>query len=181
MSIAIILLLAVIAGAIWLFNHLVRKRNQVAVAWSDVDVQLQRRHDLVPMLVETVKGYAHHEQQLLEHIATTRRAAMTAGAPSTRSEPETALGRDLGRLIAVGEAYPDLKASSNFSQLSSELVEIEDTLQHARRFYNGSVREYNTALQRFPALLIAPVLGFKPAEFFAAEVDARDNPEVQLN
>lgn len=181
MRIAIILLLAVVAGAIWLFNHLVRKRNQVAVAWSDVDVQLQRRHDLVPMLVETVKGYAHHEQGLLERIAQERSAALQATSPGARGAPETALGQGLARLLALGEAYPDLKASSNFSQLSSELVTIEDTLQYARRFYNGSVREYNTALETFPALLVARALGFRPAEFFAAESDARANPEIQLN
>lgn len=181
MRIAIILLLAVVAGAVWLFNHLVRKRNQVAVAWSDVDVQLQRRHDLVPNLVETVKGYAHHEHDLLAQIADERSAALRATAPGARGAPEMALGQDLSRLLALGEAYPELKASRNFSQLSSELVTIEDTLQHARRFYNGSVREYNTALETFPALLVARALGFRPAEFFAAESDARANPEVQLN
>jgi LemA protein len=177
---ALILLLVAI-GAIWLFNRLVRLRNQVHVAWSDVDVQLQRRHDLVPMLVETVKGYAHHEQGLLEQIAQARSAALAATAPAARGAPETALGQGLGRLLALGEAYPDLKASANFRQLSSELVEIEDTLQHARRFYNGSVREYNTALETFPALVIAKALAFKPAEFFAADADAHANVAVKLD
>lgn len=180
MDIAIILPLAIVAGAIWLFNRLVRLRNQVRVAWSDVDVQLQRRHDLVPMLVETVKGYAHHEQGLLERIAADRSAALQATSPGTRGAPETALGQGLGRLIALGEAYPELKASDNFSQLSTQLVQVEDTLQHARRFYNGSVREYNTAQETFPTLLIAKVLAFKPAEFFAAEADARANVAVNL-
>jgi LemA protein len=173
--------LLIVAAAVWLFNRMVRLRNQVHVAWSDVDVQLQRRHDLVPMLVETVKGYAHHEQGLLENIASERSAALKAGSPASRTDPETALGQNLGRLIALGEAYPDLKASANFSQLSSQLLQVEDTLQHARRFYNGSVREYNTALETFPTLLIASPLGFKPAEFFAAEADARANVEVQLS
>lgn len=177
---ALILVPAAI-GAIWLFNRLVRKRNQVAVAWSDVDVQLQRRHDLVPMLVEAVKGYAHHEQDLLEQIAQARSAALAATAPAARGAPETALGQGLERLLALGEAYPDLKASANFSQLSSQLVQVEDTLQHARRFYNGSVREYDTALETFPTLLVAGLLHFRPAEFFAADADARANPEVQLN
>lgn len=175
-----LILLLVVAAAAWLFNRMVRLRNQVHVAWSDVDVQLQRRHDLVPMLVETVRGYAHHEQGLLENIASERSAALKATQPGARGAPETALGHDLGRLIALGEAYPELKASANFSQLSSQLVQVEDTLQHARRFYNGSVREYNTALETFPALLIAGPLGFKPAEFFAAEADARANVEVSL-
>lgn len=168
------------AGAIWLFNRLVRLRNQVRVAWSDVDVQLQRRHDLVPMLVETVKGYAHHEQDLLERIAQARSAALAATSPAARGGPETALGQGLERLLALGEAYPDLKASDNFSQLATQLVQVEDTLQHARRFYNGSVREYNNAQETFPTLLIAKALAFKPAEFFAAEADARANVAVNL-
>lgn len=167
-------------GAIWLFNRLIRRRNQVRNAWSDVDVQLQRRHDLVPMLVESVKGYAHHERQLLENIALDRSAALRAGTPAQRVAPETALGQHLGRLIALGEAYPEIKASGNFSQLSAQLVQIEDTLQHARRFYNGSVREYNTALETFPTLLVARALAFKPAEFFAAEADARAPVDVDL-
>lgn len=175
------LLLAVAIGAIWLFNRLVRMRNQVQVAWSDVDVQLQRRHDLVPLLVETVKGYAGHEQQLLEDITRERRAALATDAPAKRGDPETALGRDLGRLIALGEDYPDLKASANFAQLSSQLVDVEDAIQHARRFYNGSVREYNTALERFPTLLVARALSFKTADFFAAEADARANVQVALD
>lgn len=173
------LLLAV--GAIWLFNRLIRLRNQVRNGWSDVDVQLQRRHDLVPMLVETVQGYASHERQLLESIARERSAAMNANSPAQRIAPELALGQHLGRLVALGEAWPELKASGNFSQLATRLVEIEDTLQHARRFYNGSVREYNTALETFPTLLIAGVLAFKPAEFFAADADARALVEVELN
>ena len=177
---ALILLLVAI-GAIGLFNRLVRLRNQVQVAWSDVDVQLQRRHDLVPMLVETVKGYAHHEQGLLERIAEERSAALQATSPGARGGPETALGQGLERLLALGEAYPELKASGNFSQLSTQLVQVEDTLQHARRFYNGSVREYDNALETFPTLLIAKVLAFKPAEFFAADVDARANVAVKLD
>jgi LemA protein len=172
------LLLAI--GAVWLFNRLVRLRNQVRNAWSDVDVQLQRRHDLVPMLVESVKGYAAHERQLLESIAIERSAAMRADTPAQRVAPETALGRHLERLIALGEAYPELKASVNFSQLSTQLVQVEDTLQHARRFYNGSVREYNTALETFPGLLVAAALAFRPAEFFAADADARVRVEVRL-
>lgn len=176
-----LLLLAVAVGAIWLFNRLVRMRNQVRNAWSDVDVQLQRRHDLVPLLVETVRGYAGHEQQLLEDITRERGEALASDAPAARSQPETALGKDLGRLIALGEDYPDLKASANFRQLSDQLVEVEDFIQHARRFYNGSVREYNTALERFPTLLVARALSFKPADFFAAEQDARANVDVELN
>ncbi len=174
------LLIAVIA-VIWLFNRLVRMRNQVRVAWSDVDVQLERRHDLVPALVNVVKGYAGHERELLERLVRERRQAQARQSPASRSAPEQALGDDLVRLIAVGEAYPDLKASANFRQLADELVAVEDALQHARRFYNGSVRQYNTAIERFPALLLTPALGFRAAEFFAAEEGARANVHVHLD
>ncbi len=176
-----LILLALASYAIWVFNRLVRARNQVHVAWSDVDVQLQRRHDLVPMLVETVRGYAHHESGLLERVTVERSHARTAQGVAERSDKETALGLDLGRLIALREAYPDLKASDNFRQLSSQLVEIEDALQHARRFYNGSVRQFNTDIQRFPDFLIARVTGFHDADFFAAETDARAAVEVKID
>lgn len=168
------------AGIAWLFNRLVRLRNQVRVAWSDVDVQLQRRHDLVPPLVQTVKGYASHESGLLERVAGERRAALAASSTTDRETSEAALGQSLSRLIALGESYPDLKASDNFLQLSRQLVETEDLIQHARRFYNGSVRQYNTAIERFPTVMIARLLGFKPAGFFAAEGDARPNVQVNL-
>lgn len=164
--------LVLVVGTIWLFNQLTRLRNQVRNPWSDVDVQLQRRHDLVPMLVEAVKGYATHERQLLERIAVERGAALRAFGPAQRITPEIALGGCLDRLIALREAYPALKASGNFTQLSTQLVEVEDNLQHARRFYNGSVRDYNTAKETFPAVLIARAFAFKAAEFFAAGADA---------
>lgn len=176
-----LVLLALAGYALWVFNRLVRASNQVQVAWSDVDVQLQRRHDLVPMLVDTVRGYAHHESGLLERITAERSDARQAQGVTQRSDHETALGMDLGRLIALREAYPDLKASDNFRQLSAQLVEIEDALQHARRFYNGSVREYNTDIQRFPDLLIARMTGFHDADFFAAEADARAVVGVTLD
>lgn len=175
---ALALVVAVLLA--WLFDHLVRLRNQVRVAWSDVDVQLQRRHDLVPPLVETVKGYAAHESGLFERVAGERRAALAATSPAERETSEAALGQGLSRLIALGESYPDLKASGNFMQLSRQLVETEDLIQHARRFYNGSVRQYNTAVERFPAVMIARPLGFKPAGFFAADEDARDPVQVGL-
>lgn len=175
---AVALALAVLVA--WLFNRLVRLRNQVRVAWSDVDVQLQRRHDLVPLLARAVKAYATHESGLLEQVAGERRAALAANSLAAREASEAALGQSLTRLVALGESYPDLKASENFSQLSRQLVDTEDLIQHARRFYNGSVREYDTALERFPALLVARALGFQPAGFFAADQDARPNTEVRL-
>lgn len=173
-----LLIIAVYAG--WIFNRLVRDRNQVHAAWSDVDVQLQRRHDLVPALVESVRGYAHHESDLFARVASERSSARATPGIAARATAEKSLGLDLSRLIALGEAYPELKASSNFSQLASQLVQIEDDLQHARRFYNGSVRDYNTHLQRFPDLLIAGAFGFRAAEFFAAGEDADATPEVVL-
>lgn len=176
-----LLLSALAAGAIWIFNRLVRGRNQVHVAWSDVDVQLQRRHDLVPMLVESVRGYAHHESELLQRVTRERSRAGEARGVADKGVHETALGADLGRLLALGEAYPELKASNNFRQLSSQLVEIEDALQHARRFYNGSVRQYNTSIQSFPDVLVSRLTGFREAEFFAAEHDARAAVDVHLD
>ncbi len=174
------ILLAIAIGAAWVFNRLVRDRNQVHTAWSDVDVQLQRRHDLVPVLAEAVRGYAGHESELLSRITAQRKLAQTSTGPVARGVAETALAGDLGHLIALGEAYPELKASTNFLQFSRELVEVEDAIQHARRFYNGSVRQYNTRLQRFPDLLLARALHFQPAQFFAAEDDTRANVTVSL-
>lgn len=172
--------LALLVYAVWMFNRLVRDRNQVRAAWSDVDVQLQRRHDLVPALVESVRGYAAHEGGLLERITEERSAAQSAPGIAARGPIETALGFDLSRLLLLAEAYPDLKASANFAQLSSELVEVEDAIQHARRFYNGSVRDFNTHIERFPDLIVARAFGFEPAEFFAAEADAGATPQVSL-
>ncbi|MEO7198877.1 MAG: LemA family protein [Dokdonella sp.] len=175
-----LVLLALAGYTLWVFNRLVRARNQVQVAWSDVDVQLQRRHDLVPLLVETVRGYAQYESALLERVTEERSQARQAQGLAQRSDQEVALGVDLGRLVALREAYPELKASDNFRQLSVQLVDIEDALQHARRFYNGSVRQYNTDIQRFPDLLMARVTGFHDADFFAAETDARATVAVHL-
>jgi LemA protein len=174
------LALAFAIAVAWLLNRLVRLRNQVRVAWSDVDVQLQRRHDLVPPLVQTVKAYAAHESGLLERVAIERRAALGATSTADRETSEAALGRSLARLVAVAESYPDLKASGNFMQLSRQLVDTENLIQHARRFYNGSVRQYNTAIERFPTLMIARLLGFQPAAYFAADDDARGNVQVGL-
>ncbi|HET6602633.1 MAG TPA: LemA family protein [Xanthomonadaceae bacterium] len=171
---------AAVAYVVWVFNALVRDRNQVAAAWSDVDVQLQRRHDLVPSLVEVVKGYAGHEREVLERVVAERNASRQAGGVAEKGEHEVALARDLGRLLALAEAYPDLKASANFAQLSGELVQVEDHLQYARRFYNGSVRQYNTRIEQFPDVLVARAFAFHAAEFFAAEAEARATPEVAL-
>lgn len=176
-----LILLVLAIGIGWVFNRLVRDRNQVDTAWSDVDVQLQRRHDLVPILAETVRGYTGHESELLTRVTRERTLAQTRTGTAERAEAEATLARDLAQLMALGENYPDLKASANFLQLSRELVEIENAIQHARRFYNGSVRQYNTHLQRFPDLLVARALRFQEAPFFAAGNDARDVVTVKLD
>jgi LemA protein len=176
-----VLVAVVLAGlVVWLYNRLVQDRNQVAAGWSDVDVQLQRRHDLVPALVEVVKGYAGHEAEVLRRVVEERNASRAASRVGEKAVAEEALARDLRQLIALAEAYPELKASANFAQLASQLVEIEEHLQYARRFYNGAVRQFNDRQQQFPHLLLARPLGFRPAEFFEAEQAARAAPAVRL-
>ncbi len=168
------------AYLIWLFNRLIRDRNQVRAAWSDVDVQLQRRHDLVPSLVESVRAYAKHESSLLERLVDERNRARSATTVKDKSTVEQQLDKDLDHLIAIAESYPDLKASANFAQLAQELVNVEDHLQYARRFYNGSVRQFNTRIQQLPDVLVARTMGFQEADFFAAQSDARRPIEVEL-
>lgn len=169
--------------AIWLmlaFNRLIRLRNQYRTAWADIDVQLQRRHDLVPQLVEAVRGYAKHERATLEAVTELRAQAQAMHGARDQGRAEDQLEQALSRLIALKEAYPELKASENFQQLSAGLVTVEDHLQYARRFYNGAVRDYNDAIQRFPALLIASVFGFHDAEFFQAETSSQAAPILEL-
>jgi LemA protein len=172
--------LALAGLAIWVFNQLVRDRNQVSAAWSDIDVQLQRRHDLVPNLVSTVKAYAAHERETFERVVAERNASRKARGVGERAVREGALEHSLSGLVALAEAYPDLKASENFTQLSAQLSEVEDHLQYARRFYNGSVRQYNTRIQQFPHLLLARLFGFSEAEFFGAESEARTARAIAL-
>lgn len=179
MAILIVAVLLLAAG--WLtfaFNRLVRLRNQVRTAWADIDVQLLRRHDLVPQLVTTVQGYAGHERGVLEAVTELRARAVDLNGPARLGEVETALEQALLRLFALREAYPDLKASANFSQLQRELVEVEDHLQYARRFYNGAVRDYNTAVQRVPEIAVARTFGFAEAEFFQATAAERASVAV---
>lgn len=178
--VTIILVVVLLAWAVALFNRLVRLRNQVRTAWADIDVQLTRRHDLVPSLVAAVKGYADHEGAVLEAVTTLRARATTLHAPAQLGDVEAALERGLGRLVALQEAYPDLKANGNFSQLQRDLVDVEEQLQYARRFYNGAVRDYNDAVQRVPDLLVARSCGFHAAEFFQADDDQRSAVKVEL-
>lgn len=168
------------AGGIWIYNALVADRNQVSNAWSDIDVQLLRRHDLVPQLVSAVKGYADYEQATMTAVTELRTRAGNATRLAEKAVLEDGLESGLHRLVAVAESYPDLQADENFRQLQSSLTEVEDHLQYARRFYNGSVRVLNTRIDSFPHLLLAKPLGFRPAEFFEADDAARRNVTVDL-
>lgn len=170
-----------LVAAVWIYNGLVRRRNQVRAAWSDIDVQLLRRHDLVPRLVEAVKAYAAHERTLLESVAALRAQALATQSPARLAGLEAELERSLLQVFALQEAYPELKANENFAQLQRDLVEVEDHLQYARRFYNGAVRDLNDAIQQFPGMLVARPAGFGEAEFFAADDSARAAPTVRLS
>lgn len=170
----IILALAIVA--IVIFNGLVRSRNQVDEAWSDIEVQLKRRYDLIPNLVETVKGYAKQESSVLENVTKARNMAMNAGSMSEKLKDENMLSGALKSLFAVSEAYPDLKSNQNFMKLQADLTDTEDKIQAARRFYNGNVKEFNTKIQQFPGNLFASMFGFIKRDFF--DIDEK-GPEGQ--
>ena len=164
--------------AIGIYNKLVGLRVRKNEAWSDISVQMKRRYDLVPNLVETVKGYASHEKETLSRVIEARAAAVAStGSPGEQAVSENMFSQALGRLMAVSEAYPDLKADSNFNNLSRELSALEDHIQKSRRFYNGNVRELNTAVQEFPSNVVANMFGFTRAEFF--ELDDAEAAAVQ--
>jgi len=174
-----LLTLLLLIAAIWLYNRLVRNRNLVSEAWAGIDVQLQKRHELVPNLVQTVKGYTTHESGVLEEVAHIRSSDVVG--IDKRAQQETVLSRSLGRLFALSEDYPDLKASEGFRQLHHSLVEIENDLQFARRYYNGAVRNNNNLVESFPSNLIAGLFGFEPAEFFEIELASqRRAPDVEI-
>jgi LemA protein len=185
MTIALVLaVLAVIAFAvIGIYNGLVRLNLQVDNAWSDIDVQLKRRHDLIPNVVETVKGYAAHERQTLEAVVNARARAVSAqgAGPAERGQAEGALTGALRGLFALAEAYPQLRATENFNQLQATLAQIEDAVQNARRYYNAVVRDLNTKVQQFPSNLIAGMFGFKNREFFEIpDAAQRETPQVKF-
>ncbi len=169
-----------LAWAIFAFNRLVRLRNLVKAGWSDIDVQLMRRHDLVPRLVEAVRAYAGHEKAVLERVTELRSQAMATTSPARLASLEQAIETDVARLLVIKEAYPELKASENFLALQRDLVDVEDHLQYARRFYNGAVRGLNDGVQRFPDLVVARALGFAEAEYFKAGEDAGVAPRLEL-
>jgi LemA protein len=180
---------AIVAGAVLLFavvlafNGLIRKRNRMQEAWAQIDVELKRRHDLIPNLVEAVRGYAAHESGTFEAVANARAQAVSAGAtgdPSQIAPAETVLSRSLRSLFAVVENYPQLRAVESFNQLQEQLTATEDKIAFARRYYNGSVRDFNIALQSFPRNLVAHSFGFKAAAFFQADEDDRVVPTVSF-
>jgi LemA protein len=177
-SVLLGLVVAAVIYLVWIFNRLVRERNLVREGWSGIDVQLRRRTDLVPNLVETVKGYAAHERALFEDIVRLRNASIAASDVKGRENAARDLSGVLSRLIALKEAYPELKANQNFLKLQEQLAEIEDNLQMARRYYNGSVRNLNIMIQSFPNVLIARPLGFREGEFFQIDDGDRATPAV---
>src|SRR6185436_3080765 len=173
-------LLALAVWGVVSFNLLIRDRNRVSQSWSDVDVQLLRRHDLVPRLAEMVKGYAGYERALLTSLELRAQGTGTS-SPAARTEVEKSVGSGVTKLVALVESYPDLKASENFRDLHSKLVETENQIQYARRYYNGAVNLFNNRIQKFPDMLIANTFGFKPAEFFDADEKATAAPQVALS
>ena len=177
-----VLIVIVIIWAIAQYNALVRLRNLVQESWRQIDVELQRRHDLIPNLVETVKGYASHERATLEEVTQARTIAAAPGStPGEQAAQENVLTQALGRLFAVAEAYPDLKANQNFLQLQTELTNTEDRLAAGRRFYNANVRAFNTKIEVFPTSIIAGIFHFERAEYFETQDPAaRQAPNVQF-
>lgn len=162
------------------YNSLIRSRNRVDEAWSDIEVQLKRRYDLIPNLVNTVKGYATHEKKLFEDVTNARSQAMAATAPADKLEKENMLSGALRQLFAVAENYPDLKANQNFLSLQGDLTDTENKIQAARRFYNGNVRDFNTKLQTFPTNMIGGMLGFSDRAFFDIDESGPEGQPVQV-
>lgn len=176
-----LVLLALLVGvAAWLYNSLVTLRNQVRNAWAQIDVQLKRRHDLIPNLVEAVRGYLAHEREVFQRIAEARSRALAAAGAAAAGAAESQLSRAVGQLIATIERYPDLKADGNVLALQEELVTTENRIGFARQLYNDLVARYNTRQQVFPVNLVAAALGFRPAEFFELEAAERAVPRVGL-
>lgn len=178
----VILLILVVVGGFFvvLYNGLIRLKNKVEEAWSDIDVQLKRRYDLVPNLVSTVKGYAKHEKGVFEEVTKARTAAMGAKTVAEKDQAENMLSGALKSLFAVAENYPDLKADKNFLDLQEKLSTLEEEIQKSRRYYNGNVRNFNTKIQVFPNIIFAGMLGFKNYDFFEAEAGEKENVKVDF-
>ena len=182
--VTIVILIVAIVFFVWLisnYNALVAFKNRTKEAWADIDVQLKRRYDLIPNLMETVKGYAAHESGVFERVTQARAAAMGATTPEDKIAKENVLSQSLKSLFAVAESYPDLKASSNFIELQRELTDTEDKIQAARRFYNGNVRDFNIAIESFPSNVVAKIFGFKQMALFEIAGEAeREVPKVNF-
>lgn len=176
MNIAFVVLAAILVGIALTYNSFIRMRNRVKEAFADIEVQLKRRYDLVPNLVETVKGYAKHEKEVFDKVSQARSMAMGAKSMSQKAEAENHFSETLKSLFAVSEAYPELKANQNFLELQRELVDTEDKIQSARRFYNSVVRDFNTSVESFPANLLAKLFGFRSSELFETETDEEKEP-----
>ncbi|MBI4538567.1 MAG: LemA family protein [Gemmatimonadetes bacterium] len=177
---ALLVLAALVGGTILIYNGLVRLREQGDGAWADIDVQLKRRYDLIPNLVETVKGYAGHERETLEAVVQARSRAMGAQGPAEKAAAEGMLGQALKSLFALAEAYPQLRAAENFQQLQVTLGDIEDSIQNARRYYNAVVRDYNTKINQVPSNVVARSFGFRGREFFEIAEEEREVPRVRF-
>ncbi|MEK6591360.1 MAG: LemA family protein [Nitrospinota bacterium] len=174
-------IVVVILAGILIYNKLVRLKNTVKSSWSDIDTHLKKRYDLVPNLVETVKGYAAHEKGVFEKVTEMRSMAMHASSPGEKGKAENMMKDAIKSLFAVAEAYPDLKANANFIQLQSQLKEIEDTIEYARRYYNAVVRDYNTLIESFPSNIIAGQFRFEQSEFFELEMPEIERKAVKVS
>ena len=177
----LLIVVAVVVVAVTMYNKLVQLRERADAAWADIDVQLKRRHDLIPNLVETVKGYASHEKDTLERVIQARNSAMSAQGPAAQAQAEGMLAGALKSLFALAEAYPDLKAAGGFQDLQRTLSEIEEAAAQARRYYNAVVRDFNTKTQTFPSVLIARAFGFAQREFFEVEEGEKAVPKVSFD
>lgn len=178
--IVLLIIVIVVAYLVALYNRLITFRNRVDNAWAQVEVQLKRRYDLIPNLVETVKGYAAHEREVFETVAKARQAAITAQGPQEKGQAENTLTQALRQLFAVAEAYPVLRASENFQSLQGELAETENKIAYARQFYNDTVYRYNTTIEKFPAVIFARAFNFTKREYFEAGEEAQRRIEVRF-
>lgn len=180
MTFLYIIIVAIVLWIIWMYNKFIRLRNRTNEAWADIDVQLKRRYDLIPNLVNSVKGYAKHEAETLQKVTEARTQAMNAGTIGEQGKAENMLTGALKSLFAVSESYPDLKANQNFLQLQNELSDTENKIQAARRFYNGNVRDINTAIESFPNSMIANTFRFGKHDFFELEAGSEAKEPVQV-
>ncbi len=181
MLIAIIIIAVLVFALVAMYNSLVSSKNRVDEAWSDIEVQLKRRYDLIPNLVETVKGYAAQEANVLENVTKARTMAMNAGSMQEKLKDENMLSGALKSLFAVSEAYPDLKSNQNFMKLQGDLTDTEDKIQAARRFYNGNVRDYNTKLETVPTNILASMFHFTKREFFDIDEKGAEGQPVKVS